>query len=285
MIVKRKVQIVTSDSYRIQATLFEPEGVPQQIIIINSATGVRRQIYNKFANHLAEYGATVISYDYRGIGDSKNKEIEFEKAQMLDWALKDAQAVFEFVQTEFGGIPLSVVGHSFGGQIIGLIRGSERIRNLALIGAQNGYWGYFPRLHRPLLIFLWKFLVPISVWIFGYFPSRKFGLGEDLPKGVALQWSNWCCHPDYFFPEVGRSLPNYYSQITAKTMAYIISDDFFAPDEAVLKLCERYPNARMEAKLITPKQLKVKEIGHFGLFKENMKVRFWEGLAAHLLSK
>jgi predicted alpha/beta hydrolase len=285
MVVKRKVHILSKDNNKLQATIFEPEGVPKQVIIINSATGVRRQIYYRFADYLADLGAVVIIFDYRGIGDSKIRPLEQEPTQMADWALKDTQAIFDYVFSEYQNIPLSVLGHSFGGQIVGLIRGSENIKNLVLIGAQNGYWGYFPKWHWPFLIFLWKILIPASVWIFGYFPSSKIGLGEDLPPNVALQWAQWCCNPDYFFSEVSKSLPNYFNQVKAKTTAYIISDDFFAPDAAVLKLCERYPNAAMEAKLIAPRDLNVGKIGHFGIFKENMKINFWEVLAANLLNR
>jgi predicted alpha/beta hydrolase len=45
-------------------------------------------------------------------------------------------------------------------------------------------------------------LLPITSKIWGYVPA-KLGLGEDLPKGVTLEWAKWCKTPNYFMSYIG----------------------------------------------------------------------------------
>src|SRR5580693_1768134 len=64
------------DDYALGATLFLPRGAKQHAVLINSATAVPRKIYRKFAGYLAGRGFAVLTYDYRGIGDSRQRALE-----------------------------------------------------------------------------------------------------------------------------------------------------------------------------------------------------------------
>ncbi|MEN3278182.1 MAG: hypothetical protein V7631_3972 [Massilia sp.] len=46
-----------------------------------------------------------------------------------------------------------------------------------------------------------RILAPLSCAVFGYMPGRRIGLGEDLPRGVMLQWSRWTTLPHYFYDD------------------------------------------------------------------------------------
>src|SRR5205823_10155951 len=81
---------------------------------------------------------------YRGIGRSRNGDIRASSARMRDWALLDAAAAFAF----FGERNVSVVGHSFGGQALGLLPQPERIPAALVVGSQSGYWRHWPALGR-----------------------------------------------------------------------------------------------------------------------------------------
>src|SRR5579883_2471388 len=69
----RAVEIRATDGQRLAASVFQPTrpraGAPA--VVVNSATGVRRDYYAPFARFLAERGYTVVTYDYRGIGGSR----------------------------------------------------------------------------------------------------------------------------------------------------------------------------------------------------------------------
>ena len=51
-----------------------------------------------------------------------------------------------------------------------------------------------------------------------------FSSAEDLPKGVALQWSRWCRDRQYLLGD--NALPLHrYDTFTAPVLAYSFSDD------------------------------------------------------------
>jgi predicted alpha/beta hydrolase len=66
------------------------------------------------------------------------------------------------------------------------------------VAAQSGYWALWPFPVKIVLFFNWYFL-QILTRLFGYFPGKKLGLMEDLPKGVAIEWARWGLKKDYLF--------------------------------------------------------------------------------------
>src|SRR3954468_15068677 len=67
------ITVPATDRYLLGATLFLPRGTKRHAVLINSATAVPRKIYRGFAGYLAGRGCAVLTYDYRGIGDSRQK--------------------------------------------------------------------------------------------------------------------------------------------------------------------------------------------------------------------
>lgn len=91
---------------------------------------------------------------------------------------------------------VAVVGHSVGGQLVGLLPDASRISALVTIGAQSGDWRLWPLPTRLAMAVLWYGLVPGVTHAVGYLPG-SLGIGEDLPAGVALEWARWCRTPGY----------------------------------------------------------------------------------------
>jgi len=68
------ITLPAADGYLLGATLFLPRiGARHHAVLINSATAVPRKIYRGFAAYLARRGCAVLTYDYRGIGDSRQR--------------------------------------------------------------------------------------------------------------------------------------------------------------------------------------------------------------------
>ena len=116
-----------ADGYVLGATLFLPRGAKRHAVLINSATAVPRKIYRGFAGYLARRGCAVLTYDYRGIGDSRQKSLVGYnqpkslvgfKASMSDWAALDATAAVAWMRERYHDLPLGYIGHSFGGQAL-----------------------------------------------------------------------------------------------------------------------------------------------------------------------
>src|SRR3954467_9401113 len=88
------ITVPATDGYPLAATLFLPRGAKRHAVLINSATAVPRKLYRGFAGYLAQRGCAVLTYDYRGTGDSrpqartgdKPKSLAGFKASMSDCA-------------------------------------------------------------------------------------------------------------------------------------------------------------------------------------------------------
>jgi predicted alpha/beta hydrolase len=261
-----EVTLTARDGYRLGATLY---GSGTSAVLIMPATGVPQSYYAKFAGYLAERGFTVLTFDYRGIGRSLEGHIRRVRARMQDWGTLDSAAAFEFL----GSKRIAVVGHSFGGQALGLLPDPERISAALLVGAQSGYWRNWPLLGRAWMWPATHIGLPGVASLLGYFPGARLGFGEDLPAGVALQWASWCRHPRYLVGALGVEAA--YARVHAPLRAYAITDDPFAPLSAVNALAKLYPNARWETRPLAPRDLSVKSLGHFGFFRERFRDSLW----------
>jgi predicted alpha/beta hydrolase len=268
-----EVTLQAADGYRLGATLYRPDAANGCALQISSAAGVRQEYYAKFAAYFAARGFTVLTFDYRGIGRSLQGHVRQARARMQDWALLDAAAAFAFL----GDRKVHVVGHSFGGQALGLLPQPQRIAAALLVGSQSGYWKNWPLAGRAWMWPATHVALPSLARLHGYFPGSRFGFGEDLPAGVALQWASWCRHPRYLVGALG--VEDVYSKVKLPVRAYAIADDPFAPLPAVEALRQLYPNARWETRRLAPREVGARTLGHFGFFRERFRDSLWREAA------
>ena len=264
-----EITLTAADGYAIGAATF---GSGARAVLVMPATGVPQSYYAKFASYLAERGFSVLTFDYRGIGRSRNGDLRKMTARMRDWALLDATAAFRHLASD-----VLVVGHSFGGQALGLLPEPERVRGALVVGSQSGYWRNWPPLGR---LWMWPTThlgLDAVTRFFGYFPGSRLGFGEDLPPGVAREWAAWCRNPRYLVGALG--VDDAYARVRSPFRAYAISDDAFAPLPAVEALGRLYPNARWETRPVAPRELGVDAIGHFGFFRERFRDSLWREAA------
>ena len=92
-----------------------------------------------------------------------------------------------------------VLGHSVGGQLIGMSQLTRHVDALIMVGAQTPYWKLYEGFWlRMRLFYFWHLLIPVTVKLFGYFPASLLGLFEDLPANVAMQWARWAKKPQLY---------------------------------------------------------------------------------------
>ena len=125
-VLAQDTSIAARDGYQLAATVFTPTATPFRAVLINSATAVPRKIYRAFATYLAEQGCTVLTYDYRGIGGSRPASLRGFRVRMRDWAALDVAGAVDHMRAVWPKLPLAVVGHSFGGQAVGLAPNNQR---------------------------------------------------------------------------------------------------------------------------------------------------------------
>ena len=151
------LRIPARDGFRLAATLYEPapENERNAVVLINSATGARRGYYDAYARHLAGEGLAVMTYDYRGIGGSRPKSLRGFCARLHEWGEQDLTGMIEWIGGHLRPRHLLAVGHSVGGQLVGLAPNNDRIDALLGVAAQNGYWGHWPSPARYRLALNW----------------------------------------------------------------------------------------------------------------------------------
>src|SRR5262245_54866137 len=137
-----KIFIEAIDGYRLSAIFYEPVGKSAGMIVISSATGVKKEFYANFAHFLVQKGYTVLLYDYRGIGGSAPRNLKASKAYMHEWGTKDMNAVLNYLVNEKKLTGIIWVGHSVGAQLVGFLENQQHIRKVIAINAAVGYWGH-----------------------------------------------------------------------------------------------------------------------------------------------
>ncbi|HTQ77545.1 MAG TPA: alpha/beta fold hydrolase [Burkholderiales bacterium] len=274
------LELAARDGTRLAATLYRPAGAARHAALLHAATGTPRRFYGKFAAYLAERGIAVLTFDYRGIGESRRGPLRGLGARMRDWAQLDAGAALEFLAREFGGSKLLAVGHSFGGNGLGLVPGVERYAGALFVGVQSGYWRHWRGTARAGMWFLVHVLLPSFAALLGYVPMKAFGQGEDLPGGVAAEWASWCRNPRYAAGAVGAEG---YARLTAPIRSYWVSDDLYAPRAAAEALFDLYPHAA-STELVPIDASAHGGIGHFGFFRERFRGTLWRDAADWLLA-
>jgi predicted alpha/beta hydrolase len=268
------------DGYSLAVDHWPATGPSKAWVILNSATATRRRYYRHFAEFLTHGGFDVVTYDYRGIGDSAPaadsapKAIRRSQARMRDWGQLDFPAVIDWCRQTDSTRPIFAVGHSVGGQILGLAPNNQHIAGMVFICAQHTWWGHWPKNHWPRLHLMWNFLLPTLSHAMGYFPSAWLGMGEPLPKGVALEWAAWARSRGYTMQAIGPEVRPGYDEYRGPILSLSFEDDTFAPRQAAAALLDVYPNARSEHRHIDPRATGT-AVGHFGYFRPQFRDTFW----------
>lgn len=105
-----KLKILTEDHYQLSVTTFFPQKPIHHTIIVSAATGVKQQYYRHFADYLSQHGFHVYTYDYRGIGESRQGPLKKMKVSFQHWGELDLTALIHYAQREHPGSKLTVMG-------------------------------------------------------------------------------------------------------------------------------------------------------------------------------
>jgi predicted alpha/beta hydrolase len=267
------IVIPATDGFPLGGTEFGDPSRVDRLVLVAPATGVRRRVYRAFADSLAGQGLGAVTWDWRGTGDSRPRSLRGFRTRMRDWGERDLAGVIDWAAARHAHTRLFVVGHSYGGQSVGLAQNRDLIRGLVAVGAQSGYWGHWPRPQRYKFALLWYLAMPLVTRAFGYFPAQLLRLGEDLPRGVALQWARWCRSPAYLGDWSGHRA------FTAPILALSFADDSFAPRRAVDALLKEYGSRDQTHRHLAPKNVGVPHVGHFGFFRPNVVPGLWRDVA------
>jgi predicted alpha/beta hydrolase len=246
-------------------------------LVVNGATGFPREFYLKFAAYCAARGYQTLVYDYRGMGASARAPLASEPARMSDWGRLDMPAALAYLAERFPQLPLITVGHSVGGQMIGCMPNQALARAHLMIATSIGYWRALRAPFRYQALLFWKLYGPLALKRRGYVPQGLLWRGEPLPRGVFLEWRQWCLRPDHFACDLaaGTLRDSQFAAVRSPILAWSFSDDPIATPAAVAALLRFYPNAAIERRATTPAEAGVRAIGHHGFFAEAHRDTLW----------
>lgn len=276
------IKIETPLGYPIFTTQFKPQKTPKSIVLISSATGVKQTYYYMFAEFLKSENYVVYTFDFGGVGLSKTSSLKTFDTTPVNWGKNDLESMLKFVKKQHPNLKLNVIGHSIGGQLIGLAPSSKIIDNIILVASQTGYWKFWKGTEKMKMLVNWYVLFPFFTKIFGYFPGKKLGVMEDLPKSISYQWRKWCVSPNYLFDYL-KEEELFYKNIHCNINSFSAFDDNYAPKEAVTWLTNKYENAKIDRIHLFAKDNQLRKIGHFGFFKEKMESTIWKLFLEKLL--
>lgn len=250
------------------AHIYEPRHTDVRAnLLISSALAVPQYFYAAFARHAARRGLRVLTYDYRGVGRSRPAHLGEVDYTLGQWAEQDYAAALRWLLRHHGEQPTHAVGHSFGGQVMGTIAEATQLSSAALVASAVGTSKHFSARSRWTHTVMLRGVLPLAVAGFGYLPGF-FGLGHDLPGGVARQWAHWCAAPDYYL----STHPHFASRLDTfrvPTMVVSAQDDAWRAPRNEHWLFKRYEPALVRKVTVGPADVGGREVGHFGFFRES----------------
>jgi len=278
------IEVKCRDGYILKGILY-PSTAPikkSEPIIISPATGIVQQFYQPFAVWLTQQGYDVLTFDFRGIGASLNGALKDSKASIQDWGLLDLPAVIDTALKKTGASQVNIIGHSAGGQLVGLVENHQQVKQLISIAGSTGHIKGLKGRTKLLAPLMFNLLFPLSSAFKGYGAAKVIGMGENLPKGVARQWAQFCSHPGYVMNAVGKTInKHYHEQVCCPITAIAATDDEIATEQNIDALLKLYPLAPTKKLIIQPKHYGHRSIGHMLMFRPSHQ-NLWPLIAGQL---
>jgi len=281
----QRIEVVTSDGTRLSAHLYGNTGDP---VLLAGGLGIPQKYYSRFAIWLSQRGYQVMTFDLRGMYESRAKtgpqSIRNIQTDFLVWARQDFSACIHRLLEVTGKDQLALIGHSLGMQhVLWTDEATQsRIKSCIAIASGTGYWtDWAPPSMRmaPLLFYVF---IPVLTRLFGYFPGSRLGMVGDLPKAVAKQWIRWCCHPQFAIGAEGPSLQSHCLSVKSPIQAYAFTDDEAISEKSVRQQLELTPNASRNLQVLRPMAFGMRGIGHVGAFGRLATEALWNELTKTL---
>ena len=269
-----------ADGHELAVTRFPAEGKAWATLLLAGAMGVRQDFYEPLARFLAESGIHVLTFDYRGMGASRDGSLRGFRADVTTWAQSDLDAMLREARAMGPGLPAFALGHSLGGQLFGSVPEGARLDAFVTVTAGTGWYRHNDRMAWQVRFF-WFVAIPLLTPLFGYFPGKRLRMVGDLPAGVARQWRRWALHPEYLLGE-GEAMRGRFDAVRAPVLGYSFEDDAIITKPAVDQLHGFYRNARVERRHLAPADAGRRRIGHFGYFQPESRDNLWRDTLAWL---
>ncbi|MFC7025957.1 alpha/beta fold hydrolase [Promicromonospora thailandica] len=255
---------------------FLPDGDPAGVVAVAPAMAMPMRFYRHIAAWLADRGLAVLTFSYRGSEPELYGPLRESPATALDW-YHDAEgaAVHARARADAAGVPLTWVGHSFGGQSLGFLA-DVAVDRCVMVASGTGWRGLAAPPIRTWSPLLWRVVAPAAIAVTGYYPGRRLRILDDLPAGVMRQWGRWCLHRDYLFSEHPELRERFAKVATPVTALWTADDELISP-ESIRYWSAEFPGTEIELVEMRAADHGLTRIGHSGFFRPQRAV-LWEEL-------
>jgi alpha-beta hydrolase superfamily lysophospholipase len=117
MLYHQHETLVAADDHDIHAQLWAPEGQSSCVIQILHGLGEHSDRYARFAAKAVERGFAVCIHDHRGHGKHADELGHFAGSCGWRQLVTDSETVNDYIQQEFAGTPIVLLGHSMGSYV------------------------------------------------------------------------------------------------------------------------------------------------------------------------
>ncbi|MEH2395692.1 MAG: hypothetical protein V7K21_29930 [Nostoc sp.] len=281
-----KIAIIAADGRKLSARWWQGANAFEHSVVFIPAFAAPQAYLHCFAGYLAQQGWGVMTFDYRGIGASKDDQLD-SFVTLDDWVNLDIPAAILEVKRRTRTRFLGAITHSVGGQLLGQSPACQSIDGALFISSQRVIPKLFEgisrlRIHYAYMVF------PILIRIFGYLPISKFTLPQPCPSKALLQCMRWG-RSGIFTDINGTNVEDRFADYKSPLIMLTISDDYdYASVAAVEALASLYVGATVRHEVINPLDYGLERIGHFGFFHRRAPQKLWfqvEGWLKQLVSE
>lgn len=246
-----------------------PANTPSRAtLILAPALAVPQRFYAQFASGWSKKGFNVLTFDYRGCGAAK-KAVPASEAHPLAWGSQDIDAAIRWGLDQ--ATPVVFLGHSMGGQLLGLAPSASQLSAVIFMGATEPHASYYPPKSRLWFNLVWRGLIPAATLGREQCPLS----GLKAPSVAIRQWAKWCTTKGYLFHGLSAEQLAGYHDLECPLLSIALTDDSYAPATAITPLLQHYRSTEQETVTYSPSDAGVSAVGHFGYFRQNTGQQLW----------
>lgn len=189
------IPIGANDKLHLKRFYTKENGSP--IFLLHGSIEDGKIYYSKNLKGLAPYLATqgydVFVGDMQGRGLSEPTMNRQSKYGQVDVIKTDIPKFLEKIKSIKGNVPIHTMAHSWGGVLMlaYLARFEHNVKSLVLFGSKRQLTVRGPE-YRKQLYLNWFILGRIMIWLYGYLPAKKYGIGSDNePRNHYKQINAW----------------------------------------------------------------------------------------------
>jgi predicted alpha/beta hydrolase len=267
--------VLADDGRELPLSVFEPVDKPIGVALVVPAMATPASYYEAFATWLSEQGFRAITFDYRDTGSAQ--AMKTSRTDVDRWAA-DVDAVLAGVAAD--GLPVTWIGHSLGGQLLGLADHAKLDRALT-VASGNGYWRHNAGRLRWATPVLWWVVAPVTMSLFGYYAGSRIKVLGDVPSGVMRQWSRWCRHPNYLEADHPDRAQRFAS-VQVPILSLSFTDDELLAKQSIDSLHRWFTGTTVDRRHLSPAELGVDRMRHHGFFRRR-HAHLWDELVLPFL--